>query len=128
MENFLRNTKEEGSIFLFCYPTIILFSSAFNDEISSQIENKLILSEVRMSWKLQKWSDSLGIIENHGSIRYEIQFLNFLTIRNYYFTGLENSTIHVNNQIVLESNFGVYEKVTELSFESFKERFRYLVL
>jgi hypothetical protein len=72
-------------------------------------------------WELQKGRYAFVVEENGGTFGDEIHLLKFLTVGNNHFAGLENSAIHIHNQLVCESDFCVYEKATKLTFECFKK-------
>jgi len=81
-----------------------------------------------MRWKLQKWRYTFVIEENGCTLGDKIHLLKLLTVGNNHFTGLENSAIHVDNQIVCKANFSINEKATELPFKRFKKRITDLIL
>ena len=121
MKNFLRNAQEESPVLLFGLHTVIFFASYFDNVVSSQVENKLVLPKIRMSWKLQKWRYAFCIEEDGSTVGNEIHFLQLLAIGDYHFTWLKDSAVHVNDQLILKTQFSVDEKVAKLSFESFKK-------
>jgi hypothetical protein len=74
-----------------------------------------------MDWKLKKWGDAFLIIKDGRSFGYKIHFSKFLSNRENSLARLINSTIHINNQLMLEPNICVQEEVAKLVLESFEE-------
>ena len=117
-----RHTKECGPILFLRLVHKILLSSDFHHEIGSQIEHELILSKEGVLWQLQKWSDSLLIIQHSRSLRNKVHFLQFLSVTDEDLAGLVNSAVHADDQLVLKSDICVQEEIIELVLKSLEQR------
>ena len=72
--------------------------------------------------QLQKWSDSLLVIENSCSSRDKVHLSEFVAISDDLFAWLIDSAIHIHNKLVLETNISIQEEIAKLIFERPKQR------
>lgn len=124
----MRDTEERGFIRFGSLFLKIFFTADFDHKIGSEVKHKLVFTEEGELWELEEWRNTLLIIEHSRTFRYEIHLIKFLTMRDDGLTGLIDTAIHVNDQLMLETDVGVQEEVVELVLESFEKGFRNLVL
>jgi len=124
----LGDAEEGGFVLLGSLFLEILFTTDFDHKIGSEVEHKLVFTKERELWELKEWCDTLLIIEYGGTFRYEIHLIKFLTMGDDSLSGLIDTAIHVDDQLMLETDVSVQEEVIKLVLEGFEKRFRNLVL
>ena len=68
------------------------------------------------------------VVEDGGTFRDEIHFVQFLTVGDNGLAGLVDPAVHAHDQLVLESCVCVQEKVVEMDLEGLEQGLRNLVL
>jgi hypothetical protein len=121
LKHFLRYTEEESPILFCCAQGVVFLASNLHDKIGPKIKHQLVLAEEGKARELQKRCYALLIVENSGASCDEIHFIHFLPVGDDCFAWLVNPAVHVNNQLMLETNIRIQKEITKLVFETLKK-------
>ena len=63
------------------------------------------------------------VVENCRSFRDEVHFCEFLSVRDYGFSGFVDSAVHAHNELMLETKVCVQEEAVEVILKSLEKGF-----